>query len=100
MAERAGGPPPSSGAESGSPADSTLPNGSQAPSGPVDCGTRLRPAGTEASQPGKAACLSVRSFFLGLFLSRSDQCAGRDQDTPVIFTISPGWLEVRVVLSP
>jgi len=74
MDERAGGPPPSSGAESGSPADSTLPNGSQAPSGPdtVDCGTRLRPAGTEASQPGKAG-LPVCALVLSGLISQHER---------------------------
>ena len=38
--------------------------------------------------------------FLGFFLSRSDQCGAGDQDNPVILTIFPAWLEVRVVLSP
>jgi len=63
--------------------------------------TGLCPAGTEAVQAGQAdvpvLCARV---FLGLFLSRSDQCAAGDQDNPVILTISPGWLEVMVVLSP
>jgi hypothetical protein len=55
--------------------------------------------GRKPSQPGKADMPVLCAWvFLGFFLSRSDQCAAGDQDNPVILTISPGWLEVMVVL--
>jgi hypothetical protein len=57
--------------------------------------------GRKPSLPGKAAMPALCArVFLGLFLSRGDRCGAGDQGNPVIFTISPGWLEVMVVLSP
>ena len=64
-----------------------------------------RPSGASlaralATRPKAGSVCRRVSRYGPAFLSRSDQCAAGDQDNPVILTISPGWLEVMVVLSP